>query len=44
MSEDMGVGENGAKMWNVQEYSLAHPKFKLQKNIYELKDHVGKKY
>jgi hypothetical protein len=29
MSKDVGVGENGAKAQDVQEYSLTHPKAKL---------------
>jgi hypothetical protein len=29
--KDVGVGENGAKMWVVRNYSLAHPRIKLWK-------------
>jgi hypothetical protein len=38
--KDVGVGDNGAKMWV---HSLAHTKIKLQKGVYELEDLVGKK-
>ncbi len=31
VSEDVGVGENGAKVWVALEYSLACPKTRLQK-------------
>jgi hypothetical protein len=30
VSDDVGVGENGAKAWTNQEYSLAQRKVKLQ--------------
>ncbi len=43
VSKDLGVGENGAKAWVVIEYSLACPIIKLQKNIFELGDHVREK-
>jgi len=32
--EDMGVGENGAKVQVAWEYSFTHPKTKLQKKAF----------
>ncbi len=42
--KDVGVGENGAKSWIALEYSHARLRIKLQKNIYEPGDHVGKRH
>ncbi len=43
VSEDVGVWENGAKARVALKYSLAHPRTKLRKGVYELGDHVGEK-
>jgi hypothetical protein len=34
----------GARMQVAQKYSFTHPRIKLQKGVYELGDHVGKKH
>ncbi len=39
--EDVGVGENVAKMCVTWEYSLAHPRINCREGVYELEDHVG---
>jgi len=40
--EDVGVGENGAKMWMFENIPLHIQELNYENlNIYELKDHVG---
>ncbi len=39
----MGAWENHVKTQIARKYSPTCPIIKLQKNIYELKDHVGEK-
>jgi hypothetical protein len=41
--EDVGAGENGAKVRVAQECSPAWPRAKCGTNVCELEDHVGEK-
>jgi hypothetical protein len=38
--EDVGGEENCAKAWVAWKYSPTHPRIKMRRNVYELKDHV----
>jgi len=41
VSKDVGVNKNGAKAHAIRKYSPTRPRTKLQKDNYELEDHVG---
>ncbi len=42
--KDVGVRKIGVKMQVAEKYSLACPKTKCGKNVYELEDHIARKH